>query len=233
MPASVCKSNGIDIKVIGSVNSQMNPGVIAGNDTGINSPKDLEGKKVIVGIGTNYQEYWQHLIEAYDIDESKVEIVNIVSDAASVFTSGEADAWLTFYYNVIYYQNKGIGRDIENTLTHPEMACQYFVTGRTEYLNENPEAATAFLKALKRSQEYAIEHPEELYEAVASPTIGVESYKKSYDFDPQFKFLSPEITEANIDKLNYLSDFMTSKGFIKEPLDVEGFIDRSYYEAIS
>lgn len=233
LPASVCRSKGVDIKVIGSVNEQQNLAVIAGNDTGINSPKDLEGKKVIVGIGTNYHEYWQHLIDAYGIDESKVEIVNVVSDAGSVFTSGEADAWLTFYYNTLFYESKGTGKTIENTVEHPEMASQFLVTGRTEYLNENPEAAKAFLKALKRSQEYAVEHPEELYEAVASPTIGVEIYKKSYDFDPEFKFLSPEITEDTLYKLNYLSDFLTAQGFIKEPLDIDAFTDSSYYEAIS
>ena len=91
-PAATAYSNGVDIRVIGVADKQMNAGVLAQKDAGIQSPKDLEGKKVIIGIGTNYQEYWKHLVDTYDIDESKVEIVNVVSDAASVFTTGEADA---------------------------------------------------------------------------------------------------------------------------------------------
>ena len=233
LPASVCRSNGVDIKIIGSVNGQQNLAVIAGNDSGIEEPKDLEGKKVIVGIGTNYHAYWQHLVDAYGIDESKVEIVNVVSDAATVFTTGEADAWLTFYYNTLYYEKLGHGKTIENTTTHPEMASQFLVTGRTKYLEENPEAATAFLKALTRSKDYAVEHPDELYEAVASPTIGVEIYKKSYDFDPEFKFLSPGVTDSTLQKLDFLSNFLLAQGFIKEALDLDGFVDTSYYEAIS
>ena len=77
-PAATAYSNGVDIRIIGVANKQMNPGVLAQKDSGIQTPKDLEGKKVIVGIGTNYQEYWKHLVDAYDIDESKVEIVNVV-----------------------------------------------------------------------------------------------------------------------------------------------------------
>lgn len=104
-PAATAYSNGVDIRLVGVADKQMNIGVLAQKDSGIQTPKDLEGKKVIVGIGTNFQEYWKHLVDAYDIDESKVEIVNVVSDAASVFTTGEADAWLTLYYNVVYYEN--------------------------------------------------------------------------------------------------------------------------------
>ena len=91
-------------------------------------------------------------MDAYDIDESKVEIVNVVSDAASVFTTGEADAWLTLYYNVVYYENQGLGVDVENTVTHPEMAGLWTVTGRNDFLQESPDAAVAVLKALQRAK---------------------------------------------------------------------------------
>lgn len=71
-PAATAYSNGVDIRVIGVADKQMNAGVLAQKDAGIQSPKDLEGKKVIIGIGTNYQEYWKHLVDTYDIDESKL-----------------------------------------------------------------------------------------------------------------------------------------------------------------
>lgn len=229
LPASVCFSKGGDIRVIGSSNSQINCAVIAGKDSGIESVKDLEGKKVIVGVGTIYHEYWQRLVEEYGIDESKVEIVNVVSDAATVFTSGEADAWITFYYKSLYYEAQGLGKTIENTVDHPEMATQSIVTGRKEYLDNNREAAEAFLKALKRSQEYAVQHPEELYKSVASQTIGVDYYRPCYGFDESFEYLSPKISSANREKLEYLNEFLANQGFIKEKIDLDSFIDESFF----
>ena len=228
LPASVCYSSGIDIKVIGSSNAQVNTGVIAHKDSGIKSIKDLEGKKVIVGNGTIYHEYWQHLVEAYDIDESKVEVVNAVSDGQTIFTSGDADAWITFYYNALYYEKQGFGTTIENTTDHPEMASQSVVTGKTDYLKENPEAAKAFLKALKRSQEYAVEHPDELYASVSTPTIGTDIYEQSYGFDKNFAYLDPKLTDATRDKFEYLNKFLTDQGLIEHEVDLDALIDESY-----
>ena len=206
--------------------------MLAQKDSGIQTPKDLEGKKVIVGIGTNFQEYWKHLVDAYDIDESKVEIVNVVSDAASVFTTGEADAWLTLYYNVVYYENQGLGVDVENTVTHPEMAGLWTVTGRNDFLQENPDAAVAVLKALQRAKEETVSNPDEFYNAIASPTLGVDVFRKAYGFDDTFAFLDSDIDSGVIDKLNYLSDFMLENGYISKAIDVDSFVDTSYYEKL-
>lgn len=211
----------------------MNLGVIAGKDSGITSPKDLEGKKVIVGIGTNFHEYWKHLIETYDIDADKVEIINVVADAASVFTTGEADAWLTLYYNDIYFADQGIGIDIENTVDHPEMAGLWLATGRDEYLTENPEVPTAILKAMKRSKEYTAEHPDEFFEAIASPTLGVDVFKKAYGFDDTFSLLDYDIDDDVVAKLDYTADFLISNGFVNSEIDIDSFIDRSYIEKLN
>ena len=222
----------MDIRVIGVADKQMNAGVLAQKDAGIQSPKDLEGKKVIIGIGTNYQEYWKHLVDIYDIDESKVEIVNVVSDAASVFTTGEADAWLTLYYNVVYYENQGLGVDVENSVAHPEMASLWTVTGRNDFLQENPDAAVAVLKALQRAKEETVSNPDEFFHAIASPTLGVDVFRKAYGFDDTFAFLDSDIDSGVTDKLNYLSDFMLENGYISKAIDVDSFVDTSYYEKL-
>lgn len=231
-PAATAYSNGVDIRIIGVADKQMNAGVLAQKDSGIQTPKDLEGKKVIIGIGTNYQEYWKHLVDAYDIDESKVDIVNVVSDAASVFTTGEADAWLTLYYNVVYYENQELGIDAENTVTHPEMAGLWTVTGRNDFLQENPDAAIAVLKALQRAKEETVSNPEEFYNAIASPTLGVDVFRKAYGFDDTFAFLDSDIDSGVKDKLHYLSDFMLENGYISKAIDVDHFVDTSYYEKL-
>lgn len=93
----------------------------------------------------------------------------MVSDAASVFTTGEADAWLTLYYNVVYYENQGLGVDVENSVAHPEMASLWTVTGRNDFLQENPDAAVAVLKALQRAKEETVSNPDEFFHAIASP----------------------------------------------------------------
>lgn len=231
-PAATAYSNGVDIRLVGVADKQMNIGCAGTKGLRHPTPKDLEGKKVIVGIGTNFQEYWKHLVDAYDIDESKVEIVNVVSDAASVFTTGEADAWLTLYYNVVYYENQGLGVDVENTVTHPEMAGLWTVTGRNDFLQENPDAAVACAESVAACQGGDCFQSDEFYNAIASPTLGVDVFRKAYGFDDTFAFLDSDIDSGVIDKLNYLSDFMLENGYISKAIDVDSFVDTSYYEKL-
>lgn len=229
-PATVARSNGNDIKIIGMANSQQNLGILVANDSGITTPKELEGKKVIVGVGTNFQEYWSHVVKEFDIDESKVELVNVVSDSASVFTSGEADAYVTFSYNIVNYANQGLGKKLIDTIAYPEMASQWLITGRTKFLEENPEVAAAVLKAFEEARQYAIEHPQELYEALSSESLGADIYEEVYGFDPAFSYLETEITDANMDKFQYLNQFLLKNEFISEEVDFDEFIDNSYYD---
>ncbi len=233
LPALTAFSNGVDTRVFGIADNQMNAGVIVAPNSGINTPKDLEGKKVIVGIGTNYHEYWQHLIEDEGIDPNKVEIVNVVSDAASVFTTGEADAWITLYYNDIYYQNQGVAVDIANSVDNPDHAGLWLATGRQEYLAENPDVPVAILKAMKRSQEYTVQHPDEFFEAIASPTLGLDVFKEAYSFDDTFSFLNYDIDSKVIEKLEYTAGFLKSNGFVSGDIDINAFIDRSYIEKLN
>ena len=47
-----------------------------------------------------------------------------------------------------------------------------------------------------------------------------------------FAFLDSDIDSGVIDKLNYLSDFMLENGYISKAIDVDSFVDTSYYEKL-
>lgn len=74
--------------------------------------------------------------------------------------------------------------------------------------------------------------PDEFYNAIASPTLGVDVFQKAYGFDDTFAFLDSDIDSGVIDKLNYLSDFMLENGYISKAIDVDSFVDTSYYEKL-
>ena len=74
-PAFTSKSNGIDTTVVATVNQRMQYGVLAhGNN--IQTAKDLEGKKVVVLMGSVQQYFWEKYAQANNIDTSKVEVIN-------------------------------------------------------------------------------------------------------------------------------------------------------------
>ena len=58
------------------------------------------------------------------------------------------------------------------------------------------------------------------------------SYLQQYQQSGQLADLSQFIDSGVIDKLNYLSDFMLENGYISKAIDVDSFVDTSYYEKL-
>lgn len=67
----IASTSGIGYRM-SNVRSLMQSGVLAANGVTFNSPKDIEGKRVIVVAGTALQYAWDSYVEANGIDTSKV-----------------------------------------------------------------------------------------------------------------------------------------------------------------
>ena len=234
LPAIVCKASGVDTTIFATNNSQCQMAILVQEDSDIKSAKDLKNHKVIVARGTIYHQYFESLMRDAGIRADEVEQINTFSDASSVMASKDADALITSLSSAYYMENQGIGKVIDTTIEHPEWTSQFLAVGRTEYLKENPNAAKAFIRALQRAQEYASENPEETYKLVAELTEGytADVYEKTYSYDTSFPYYSPEITEDSMEKLKTLEKFMEDEQLITNPVDIDTFVDTSYYEEV-
>ena len=83
-------------------------------------------------------------------------------------------------------ESKGLGKVIDSTLDKPEVGTQSLAVGRTKFLEENPDAAVAIIKALERAKDFAKENPEEVFNIYAQSGIPAEVYKKAYSADLNF-----------------------------------------------
>lgn len=227
-PTFTAKSNGIDTTIVALTNHKNQYGILVASDD-IKTPKDLEGKKVILPQGTITQYFWENYAEANDIDVSKVELINASSDAASLLQTGDADAYVVTKYIVAYYESIGLGTSLEGGADISDIGTTFVFEVKSELLEENAELGTAINKALIRSYEAAIEDPEALYAALASDTIPAEAWKVAYAFDDTLSFLSPEITSETLEYYNNLSEWMLNNSIITEKVDVSSFVDDSYY----
>lgn len=234
LPATVCKASGVDTTIFATENSECQMCILVQNDSDITSAADLKGHKVIVARGTIYHQYFKSLIADAGISEADLEQINTFSDAGSVMASGEADALITSTSIGYYMESNGTGKVIETTVDHPEWTSQFFAVSNTQFLQENPNAAKAFIRALLRAQTFAKENPEEVYEVVASITEGytADIYKNVYSYDTSFDYFSPEISEEGIEKLKTLEQFLEDEALISTSVDMDSFVDTSYYEEV-
>lgn len=229
-PQIVARSNGVNIKAIAAGNSEQQYAILVQRDGNVKSVKDLEGKKVIVGLGTITHKYFGDVVKSSGLDESKIQVINTVADAQSIFGSKQADAMLTTYLMAVYLESNRTGKVLETTIDRPESSAGFILAGRDEYLKENPKAATAIIKALIRSSQYAGKNPDKVYEAIQDKKIPLNIYKEIYSYDPAFSYYNPELTDRYKKKAQSVHDFLYSNKLISKKVDLNDLFDDTYYK---
>lgn len=232
LPATVAKSNGVGVSIIGISDNQSNLSVLVKSDSGIESVKDLEGKIVNVGKGTILEQYWDRLVEEYGIDVSKIQIVNDMASGSATLLSGNVDAWINAsQYEYLLAKQEPV-KSVESTVTsHPEWAGETIFAVRDDFKKEHPEVVTAFLTAYIRGYNYALEHEDEAYQSLVSDVLDVETAKLLYgNVDPLFSNFSAEITDSEVERYKELNDFLVEKGLVGNSVAPEDILDKSFYE---
>lgn len=227
-PSFTSKGTGADTTIVAVTNSKLTYDILVASED-IQTPADLEGKKVVVQQGTSVQYAWEHLVDALGIDAEKVEIVNAsVTDGMSLLQTGDADALVSSSYFIVYLESLGVGHVLEGV----DATAGYttaIISFSNPFLKENPEVAVAVNKALIRAYEDITAEPQELYD-VLGERYGADVIEASYGFDPGLSYLTPELTEEVRVHYKDLYDWMNQNSLLQGEIDLDTYLDSSYYE---
>ena len=226
-PAFTSKSNGIETTIIASTNQRMQYAVVSANSE-VTSAQEIEGHNVVYLYGSVQQYFWENFVEAAGIDGDAVESINS-TDYSSLLATGSADTSAVNIYLAAYYESLGIAEIIAEGSDY-DIFTTFVVTLKNTVLEEDPDVAVAINKALIRAYETALEDPEILYEAVASETMSAEIMKTEYEWDESLWYLSPGITDDTLEYYESLNEWLYENGVISETVDIDSFVDTSYYE---
>lgn len=228
LPVASAVTNGADLKII-SYSSLKEKGdiLVAKKDSGIESVKDLKGKKVGVAVGQIAHGELLKLLEEAGLSEEDVEIVNIpYKDAITAMDTGDIDASMNYVEAVVPANEKGAELITISDATGLGFSTIVFA-GRTEFTEKYPEITEAILKALDDANAYKQEHKEEAVKSVAQSsgytTSILEETWKVYDCYVQ-------IGEKELNNMQNVFDFAFAQGLIQKELSVEDVVDTKYLE---
>lgn len=230
LPAVVLKSKGVGASVVGISETSANLSVVVAKDSNIKTIKDLEGKKVLVSIGTVIEQYWGRVVNEYGLDKSKIEIVNDPANALATFIAGDADALVTVDLFVAKVNQQYPTRALDSTkATHPEWGYQGVIVARDEFAKEHPEVVTALFKAYLRAYNDAVAKPEILTASYIQEGVTQEIAKSVYG-DIDLVNFDGDIAQENIDKLSELNKFLYDNKLTATSVDVNSLINKTFYE---
>jgi NitT/TauT family transport system substrate-binding protein len=138
--------------------------------SGITSFKGLEGKKIGITPGNSHKLYFPKVAERAGTDPAKIIWVNMDGAAmAAQLIAKNIDA-APFYSIHHYYQNKAAKAAGEELVVLPFVETGFAIYAATivatdKTIAERPELTRRFLKAVKRTFEWARDNPEDACKA--------------------------------------------------------------------
>ena len=161
---------GVPVKIIAVLYTQSPHSLFVLKSSGITSFKGLEGKKISITPGNSHKFYFPRVAERSGTDPNKIIWVNMDGAAmAGQLIAKNVDA-SPFYSIHYYYINKAAvaaGEEIR-VLPFVEVGFKIYtasIVATDETIAKRPDLTRRFLKAVKRSFEWAHANPEEACKA--------------------------------------------------------------------
>lgn len=225
-PVVNANNNGNEIKILASgnyVEDGYHLVVTPGSE--ITSVDQLKGKKLGVATGTAEHMIVLQLLQKYNIAD-QVELVNLSqADALTAVLSGDIDAALFNSGTLAQAENSGAKTIATNKETGLVVNP---VIGRKEFVEDNPELTSKFLKVLDETAKWIDENEDEAVKIAADITgsdeestrVSLESRGRKISIDDEFLKAPVEDT----------LEFAREQGFIDDSLTYDDIVDTSYFE---
>ena len=188
MAAALSGDNALPISAVAAVIQHNTSGIISRKGEGMDTPKGMEGHNYATWNGPIELATLEQVVEKDGGDFSKIELIpSTVTDEVSALKTKSVDSiW-------IFYGWAGVKTELEKLETDYfafadiDPVFDYYtpvIISGNEFLEEKPEAAKAFLKALTKGYEFAIENPDEATEILckANAELDKELVKASQNY---------------------------------------------------
>ncbi len=183
----------IPITAVAAMIQHNTSGIISLKEDNINSPKDLEGKNYATWDLPVEKAMMQNIVEADGGDFSKVNLIPEYVENEAAALQQDIDAiWIYYAWAGISTKQAGLET---NTLFFKDLnpAFDFYspvIVSNTDWLENNPDVAKAFLRATKKGYEFAIDDPDKAAEILVKqvPERSIDLVKESQEWlSPQYK----------------------------------------------
>lgn len=155
----------IEMLMIDRINTT-NVRLVANPASGINSLKDLKGKKIAVSIGSTSHQHINRALKMAGLKQEDVTLVNLApGNMPAAYEAGQVDAVFTWEPNISAIEKSG-GKVIATTKSIGDVT-GIFLAARSEFTKDHPEAVQKFLAVWEQTLKDHIQHPDDVrqYEA--------------------------------------------------------------------
>lgn len=165
LAAALAEDTKMPVTAVASMIQHNTSGIISRAGEGMNTPKGLENHSYATWNGAIELATLQEVVEADNGDFSKVELIpSTVTDEVSALKTNSVDSiWIFYGWAGVKTELEGLDTDYF-AFADIDPVFDYYtpvIIAGNQFLEENPDTAKAFLSAVSKGYEFAMEHPEE------------------------------------------------------------------------
>ncbi len=214
---SIYQNSGIDMKITGQTNGAWT--LVVGKDSGIESLKDLKGKKMAISENTMIDYLSDYIAEENGLNSSDIEKVAIPAMPARLeaLRNKQVDAAiLPAPFNDIAIADGGKGLA---TIDNADIMISA-IAFLQDQIDNNEDAIKAFFAGYNKAVEYMKNTDIKEYEDIVISTVG-------YSEDAKGNIVLPELKTnylPDVDKVQAVFDWSKNNGIMSEDLKAEDVI---------
>ena len=158
---------GVNIKVLASIDTAIIDYIIARKDRGISSLSDLKGKKIGIKPGSSAEYYLGRTLVFNGLSLEDVELIALhPPDMPEAIAQGKVDATITWHPHNYHIKNS-LGDNAIVWSAHGGQDVYWVVFCKDEFIQKYPEKIKRLLKALVQAEEFVKNNNLEAKEIIA------------------------------------------------------------------
>ena len=211
MAAALIGEDALDIVAVATIIQHNTSCLMSLKSDGITSPAKLEGKKYATWNSPIEIAVIKYLMEKDGGDFSKLQLIpNEFYDEPAALKSDVCDSiWIFYAWGGVYAEMQEADMDYLFLKDYASELDYYtpVIISSNKYLGSNPETAKAFMAAVKKGYEYAIDHPDEAADILlaAVPDVGDKDFIHASQKELSANYKGSEASWGKIDPARWNS----------------------------
>ncbi len=218
---------GQPVKILAVIFQQSPSVFLARKASGINSPQDMLGQRVMMLPGFDDAE----LLAMFMKEGVKLEKIHRLPTSYNIedLILGKTDAFNAYLTNEPYYLES---RGVPTTIIRPSTYGIHFygdsVFTSEREVKDHPERVKAFLQATLRGWQYAMDHPEEIIELILARYHPLKTREHlRYEAATMRELMQPhmiQIGHMNPGRWRHMAETFAELGLVDKDFDLKGLI---------
>lgn len=233
LPSVLGRANGLKTHLLLASNVRTGVYLAVPPDSGIQSVKELKGKRVGLFRGTNLQLVADNVLKENGLSERDLRVINLDTAAAQAALASKGVDAVFLDYSLFKLQRQGLAKIVYASRDDGvQLTRQAHLLVLDDYEHKHPEIVQKVVTAVVQAAQWSSDEAnrDALFTLWAKSGVPTESWQAEYAKQPLKDRMSPLIDPFLVARYQSVADDALRLNLIRQPVSVNGWFEPKYLD---